>query len=226
MRGQRRVLRIWGTESALEDVAADSAATSGVEVTTAAPAELEALVHSHDHQGIVAETAPFPYCDIDAILATRDDPVVLCLDQITDPHNLGSIARVCDASGCAGMLIPAHGSASVTAAACKASAGALEHVRVARCTNLADTIERVKGATLWAYAASEAGTRDYTDVDFAGGVLLVLGSEGSGVRPRVLSVCDDAIRVPMRGTVSSLNVSTVSALLAYEVVRQRGVVGA
>jgi 23S rRNA (guanosine2251-2'-O)-methyltransferase len=218
LRGQRRVLRVWGTDAALRDVDPGH----GVEVRETSPADLVELVGTADHQGIVAETEGFPYCEIDDLLR-GESPVVLCLDQITDPHNLGSIARVCEASGCSGLLIPAHGSVSVTAAACKASAGALEHVRVARCTNLADTIDRVKGNDLWAYAASEKATRLYSDVDFAGGVLLVLGSEGAGVRPRVQSVCDDLISVPMRGKVSSLNVSTVAALLAYEVVRQRGV---
>ena len=148
-------------------------------------------------------------------------PLILCLDQVTDPHNLGAIARVADAAGATGVLLPEHRSARVTAAAVKASAGALEHVLVARCTNLANEIDRIKGASIWAYAATERGTRDWTDVDLADGALLVLGAEGPGIRPRVLASCDEQVCIPMAGEVASLNVATVAAVLAFEAVRQR-----
>jgi 23S rRNA (guanosine2251-2'-O)-methyltransferase len=167
----------------------------------------------------------FRYVTLDDLLAEAErrgePPLVLCLDQVTDPHNLGAIARVADASGATGVLVPEHRSASVTGAAVKASAGALEHVLVARCTNLANEIERVKGANLWSYAATERGTVDWTQVDLADGALLVLGAEGPGIRPRVEAACDVLVRIPMAGEVASLNVSTVSAILAFEAVRQR-----
>ncbi len=146
---------------------------------------------------------------------------MLCLDQVTDPHNLGAIARVADAAGATGVLVPEHRSARVTAAAVKASAGALEHVLLARGTNLANELERVKGPSLWAYAATERGTLDWTQVDLADGALLVLGAEGPGIRPRVLGACDEQVRIPMSGSVASLNVATVAAVLAFEAVRQR-----
>lgn len=216
------------TQAALDDlvdvVPALREAGCRIEVV-ATHGALSDMVGAGEHQGAVAEVDAFPYVTLDDLLATARDrgeaPLVLCLDQVTDPHNLGAIARVADASGATGVLVPEHRSASVTAAAVKASAGALEHVLVARCTNLANEIERVKGASLWAYAATERGTVDWTDVDLADGSLLVLGAEGPGIRPRVLSMCDAEVRIPMAGSVASLNVATVAAVLAFEAVRQR-----
>lgn len=227
-RGRRRVRVLHATAAALQDLA-DVVAdlrSGGCEVhEVAEPGQLRTLVGSGDHQGVVAEVDPFPYVTLDDLLreaARRNEPpLVLCLDQVTDPHNLGAIARVCDAAGATGVLLPEHRSARVTAAAVKASAGALEHVLVARCTNLANDIERVKGPSLWSYAATERGTTDWTDADLADGALVVLGAEGPGIRPRVESVCDVQVRIPMSGAVASLNVATVAAILAFEAVRQR-----
>jgi 23S rRNA (guanosine2251-2'-O)-methyltransferase len=227
-RGRRRVLTLHVTPAALEDLAdiVPALRRDGCEIVeTPDQARLRALAGTGDHQGAVAEVTPFPYVTLDDLLReakTRGvPPLILCLDQVTDPHNLGAIARVADASGATGVLVPEHRSASVTAAAGKASAGALEHVLVARCTNLANEIERVKGPDLWSYAATERGTSDWTDVDLADGALLVLGAEGPGIRPRVEAACDVQVRIPMAGEVASLNVSTVSAILAFEAVRQR-----
>jgi 23S rRNA (guanosine2251-2'-O)-methyltransferase len=227
-RGRRRVHKLHATEQALEDLADVvprlRAAGCVVEQVDAHSA-LRALAGTGDHQGVVAEVDPFAYVTLDDLLARAREagvpPLVLCLDQVTDPHNLGAIARVADASGATGVLIPEHRSASVTGAAVKASAGALEHVLVARCTNLANEIERVKGPDLWSYAATERGTSDWTEVDLADGALVVLGAEGPGIRPRVEAACDVLVRIPMAGEVASLNVSTVSAILAFEAVRQR-----
>ncbi len=226
-RGRRRVLVVHATPAALDDLddAVQALRRNGCEVHEADPAKLRALVGTGDHQGVVAEVEGFPYVRIDDLLRAAEragePPLVLCLDQVTDPHNLGAIARVADAAGAHGILVPEHRSASVTAAAVKASAGALEHVLVARCTNLANEIERVKGASVWSYAATERGTVDWTDADLADGALLVLGAEGPGIRPRVEATCDVQVRIPMSGQVASLNVSTVAAILAFEAVRQR-----
>jgi 23S rRNA (guanosine2251-2'-O)-methyltransferase len=227
-RGRRRVLRLHATPAAIEDLGDVLGAlrASGCTVEeTSDQSRLRLLAGTGDHQGAVAEVEPFPYVTLDDLLAEAErreqPPLILCLDQVTDPHNLGAIARVADASGATGILVPEHRSASVTAAAVKASAGALEHVLVARCTNLANEIERVKGPNLWSYAATERGTAEWTDVDLADGALLVLGAEGPGIRPRVEAACDVQVRIPMRGEVASLNVSTVSAILAFEAVRQR-----
>lgn len=227
-RGRRAVRVLHATQAALDDLAdvVPALRESGCRIeVVAAHGALSDMVGAGEHQGAVAEVDPFPYMTMDDLLdaarARGEAPLVLCLDQVTDPHNLGAIARVADASGATGVLVPEHRSASVTAAAVKASAGALEHVLVARCTNLANEIERVKGASLWAYAATERGTVDWTDVDLADGSLLVLGAEGPGIRPRVLSMCDAEVRIPMAGSVASLNVATVAAVLAFEAVRQR-----
>jgi 23S rRNA (guanosine2251-2'-O)-methyltransferase len=231
-RGRRRVLVLHATPSALEDLAdvLPALRASGCEIDeTSDQTKLRLLAGTGDHQGVVAEVEPFAYVTLDDLLAEAEreqrPPLILCLDQVTDPHNLGAIARVADASGATGLLIPEHRSASVTGAAVKASAGALEHVLVARCTNRAYEIERVKGPHLWSYAATERGTADWTDVDLADGALLVLGAEGPGIRPRVEAVCDVHVRIPMAGEVASLNVSTVSAILAFEAVRQRRAAG-
>lgn len=229
-RGQRRVVRVHVTRNAEQDLSEtlDGLRSAGCDVRAGAdPKLLDRMAGTDDHQGVVAEVTAFPYVELaDLLAADAGDgraPLVLCLDQVTDPRNLGAIARVADAAGATGLLVPEHRSASVTATAVKASAGALEHVRVARCTNLATTLERSKGADVWAYAATERGQREYTEVDLAGGVLLVLGAEGPGIRPRVLSVCDEEVRIPMSGGVASLNVATVAAVLAFEAVRQRSV---
>jgi 23S rRNA (guanosine2251-2'-O)-methyltransferase len=227
-RGRRKVLRLHANAAALtelQDVLPRLRADGCEVVEVAESRALDALAGTYDHQGAVAEVHAFAYLTLEQLLARArkegKEPLIFCLDQVTDPHNLGAIARVADAAGATGLLVPEHRSARVTGAAVKASAGALEHVLVARCTNLAHEIERAKGATVWAYAATERGTRDYTDVDLAGGTLLILGAEGPGIRPRVLSKCDEQVRIPMAGEVASLNVATVAAILAFEAVRQR-----
>ncbi len=231
-KGRRNVIELHATAAALEDLedVLPMLRSSGCTITeTADNARLRALAGTGDHQGAVAQVEGFHYVTLDDLLAEAErrgePPLILCLDQVTDPHNLGAIARVADASGATGVLVPEHRSASVTGAAVKASAGALEHVLVARCTNLANEIERVKGANLWSYAATERGTADWTQVDLADGALLVLGAEGPGIRPRVEAACDVLVRIPMAGEVASLNVSTVSAILAFEAVRQRRAAG-
>lgn len=222
IRGPRRVHTVYVTESAQRDLGDMLATVETVHVVS--PPKLDSLSGTGDHQGIVAEADRKSIVPIDELLARAPEgkpALILALDQITDPHNLGAIARVCDAAGATGLLIPEHRSASVTGAVCKASAGAIEHVAVARCVNLADTLERIKSGSLWVYGASERGTAMYTDVDLAGPVVLVLGAEGPGIRPRVEKTCDQLIQVPMAGTVASLNVATVAAILTFEAVRQR-----
>lgn len=230
LRGRRQVRELMLTTSARRDLgdAVGAAQERGVVVREIIGEALDEQAGSTDHQGALAVVDPFPYSSLDDLLrpsAGGGPPFVLCLDQVTDPHNLGSIARVADAAGATGLLVPDRRSALVTAAAVKASAGALEHVAIARCRNLADALVEAKGPDLWVYAATEDGTREYTEVDFSGGTMLVLGAEGPGIRPRVLSMCDEQVRIPMQGHVSSLNVSTVAAVLAFEGVRQRGAAG-
>lgn len=172
------------------------------------------------HQGVVARVSPYPYSGLDEILAV-ENPLVLMLDSVTDPHNLGAALRVADGAGASGVVIPKDKAVGVTAAAVKTSAGASEHVRVTRETNLRRVVDRMKKAGLWVYAA-EAGGSDYAGVDLAGPVGLVLGSEGHGVRRLVREGCDGEVSIPMFGSVESLNVSVATAILLYEARRQRG----
>ena len=223
LRGQREVLRVHHTEAAARDVAdvLDAAGQAGIEVLVSGGFALAELAGTEDHQGLLAEVGPFPYRTVDELVASAEEPLLFCLDQVTDPRNLGAIARVCDAAGGTGLVIPEHRSAEVTAAAVKASAGALEHVMVARCRNLADAIADMKSASMWVYGTAADGDLQYDSVDAAGGIAFVLGAEGAGMRPRVRAACDGLVALPMQGSVSSLNVATVAAVLAFEVGRRR-----
>jgi 23S rRNA (guanosine2251-2'-O)-methyltransferase len=200
-RGRRRVHRVWRAPET-------------------PPEELERLCGSPDHQGIVAEVDPYPYADPNQLLDT-DDALVVALDQVQDPHNLGAVCRAAEVAGAAGVVIPERRSASVTAAACKASAGAVEHLRVARVRNLADWLVEAKRRESWVYGAAADAERHYTDVDWSGRSVLVLGSEGSGLRPRVAETCDEIISIPTAGRVSSLNASVAAAVILFEAGRQR-----
>lgn len=201
-RGRRRVHRIWR--------APDTAA-----------GELERLCGSPDHQGVVAEVGPYPYADPNSLLEA-DDALVVALDQIQDPHNLGAVCRAAEVAGAAGVVIPERRAASVTPAVCKASAGAVEHLSVARVRNLADWLGEAKAREAWVYGAAAEAERAYTDVDWSGRAVLVLGSEGSGLRPRVTETCDELVSIPVAGSIGSLNASVAAAVILFEARRQRG----
>lgn len=183
--------------------------------------ELTRLAGSPDHQGVVAEVEPFPYADPGSLLK-REDALVLALDQIQDPRNLGAICRSAEAAGATGVVIPERRAAAVTAAACKTSAGAVEHLPIARVTNLADWLGTAKDAGAWIYGAEARAEAPYTQQDLSGRVVLVLGSEGEGLRRLVAESCDVLVSIPVRGRVASLNVSAAAAVMVFEVVRQRG----
>ena len=200
---------------------AQAAGASGVPVKRVDRARLEELARGGVHQGVVARVGPYPYSGLDEILAAPD-PLVLVLDGITDPRNLGAILRAADGAGASGVVVPKDRAVGVTAAAVKASAGASEHARVARETNLRRAIDRMKKNGLWVYAAEGgAGTPHYA-LDLTGPVALVMGSEGRGIRRLVREGCDGAVSIPMLGAVESLNVSVAVAVLLYEARRQRG----
>lgn len=201
-RGRRRVHRIW------------RAPDTG-------PDELERLCGSPDHQGVVAEVDPYPYADPNSLLEA-DDALVVALDQIQDPHNLGAVCRAAEVAGAAGVVIPERRAASVTPAACKASAGAVEHLSVARVKNLADWLGEAKAREAWVYGAAAEAERAYTDVDWSGRAILVLGSEGSGLRTRVAETCDELVSIPVAGSVGSLNASVAAGVILFEARRQRG----
>jgi 23S rRNA (guanosine2251-2'-O)-methyltransferase len=209
------VLRIWGLERAL---AALGTPEAPVEVTSRQ--ELDRLAGVPDHQGLVAEVEPYPYADANALLEA-EDALVLALDQVQDPQNFGAICRSAECAGASGVVIPARGSAPVTAAVSRASAGAVEHLPVARVPNLANYLRDAKRAGAWVYGAQAGAGRDYTEPDYGGPVVLVLGSEGKGLRPRVRDSCDALVSLPIMGRISSLNVSAAASALLYEVLRQR-----
>jgi len=199
---------------------AEAAAVSGISVKRVPRARIEDLARGGAHQGVAARVGPYPYSDLDEILAAPD-PLILVLDGVTDPRNLGAVLRAADGAGAGGVVIPKERAVGVTAAAVKASAGASEHVLVARETNLRRAIDRMKAAGVWVYAAEVGGTT-YTALDLAGPVALVLGSEGRGLRRLVREGCEGAVSIPMLGAVGSLNVSVAAAVLLYEARRQRG----
>ena len=185
------------------------------------PAELTRIAGSPEHQGFVAEVDPYPYADPGALLQA-DDALVVVLDQVQDPHNLGAVCRSAEAAGASGVVIPDRRAVSVTAVACKSSAGAVEHLPVARVRNVTDWLAGAKEAGAWIYGADADAPGDYSQADLGGRVVLVLGSEGRGIRPRVASACDALVSIPVRGRVASLNVSAAAAVLLFEAVRQRG----
>jgi 23S rRNA (guanosine2251-2'-O)-methyltransferase len=168
----------------------------------------------------VAEVEPYPYADPEALLRSPA-ALVVALDQVTDPHNLGAVCRSAEAVGASGLVIPERRSAAVTAAVSKASAGAVEHLAVARVPNLADWLGRAKEAGAWIYGAEANAATPYTNADLTGRVVLVLGSEGKGLRKRVAAACDLLVAIPASGRIDSLNVSAAAAVLLFEAARQR-----
>jgi 23S rRNA (guanosine2251-2'-O)-methyltransferase len=186
------------------------------------PDELTRLAGSPDHQGVVAEVDRYPYADPAALLEGGSG-LIVALDQVQDPRNLGAVCRSAEAAGAAGVVITERRAAQVTPAAAKASAGAVEHLDVARVRNLADWLAGAKDAGAWVYGADASAPQRYDEIDLAGGLaVLVLGGEGKGLRPRVAAACDALVSIPLAGRVDSLNVSAAATVLLFEAVRQRG----
>jgi 23S rRNA (guanosine2251-2'-O)-methyltransferase len=215
LRGRRRVHRVYATEKAATEVW-----LGDVDVAIAEPHEIEERCGSADHQGVCAEVQAYPYADADSLLDS-EDALVVCLDEVQDPHNLGAVCRVAEAAGCAGVVVPERRSAEITPAVCKASAGAVEHLPVARVRNLADWLGDAKKRDAWVYGAEADARVSYDTPDYSGRVVLVLGSEGRGLRPRVADACDQRISLPDQGQVGSLNVSTAAAALVYGILHSR-----
>jgi 23S rRNA (guanosine2251-2'-O)-methyltransferase len=223
LRGRRRVSRVWAAEDSLAAAARGRGAPEPVKVVPAA--ELERLCGSARHQGLVCEAEPYPYAGAAQLLASPD-ALVVALDQVQDPQNLGAVCRSAECAGATGVVIPDRRAAEVTPAVCRASAGAVEHLDVARVRNLADYLLQAKQAVAWVYGAEAGAPRAYTDVDWKGRAVIVLGSEGAGIRPRVRAACDELVALPVRGRIGSLNVSAAAAVLLYEAARTRASVDA
>jgi 23S rRNA (guanosine2251-2'-O)-methyltransferase len=216
-RGPREALETWVTERAAAQI---PWIDSGPRPHVKPERLLSEAAGTRDHQGVVAWCEPFRYADAHE-LAAAERPLLVCLDQVTDPHNLGAVVRSAEGAGATGVVVPAHGSARVTPAVCRASAGAVEHLPVAVAPNLARYLGEIKSPELWAYAADAEGSLSVWEADLRGGVALVLGAEGKGVRPLVRRTCDAVVSIPLTGKVGSLNVSVAAAVLLFEAARQR-----
>ena len=244
LRGRRghAVGEVWATANTAHEPWLE-----GMTVKVSSAADIERRCGSAEHQGLCAEAGGYPYVSAEQLLA-GPEPLVVALDEVQDPQNLGSICRTAECAGCSGVAIPQRRAAEVTPAACKASAGAVEHLRVARVRNLADFLVQAREAGCWCYGASaedvagesaggraharaathtrgRAGVRTpipYDAPDYRGaGVVLVLGSEGRGLRPRVAQACDELIALPLRGRIQSLGVSAAAAAVLYEILQNR-----
>jgi 23S rRNA (guanosine2251-2'-O)-methyltransferase len=214
---RRPVRRLAATRTALHELALDPAALR-VPVETVAMPEIDDLTGSHDHQGIAAFVGSYPYADIDEVLTGG---VVVALDEVSDPRNLGAVARTALASGAGGLVVARHRAAHITPAAVKASAGATEHLPIAQVTNLRTFLQTAQHRGYWVYGAAGDAGQSYVDVDYGDRAVLVLGSEGRGLRRLIAETCDALVALPMRGPVTSLNVSVAAAVLLYEARRQR-----
>jgi 23S rRNA (guanosine2251-2'-O)-methyltransferase len=217
LRGPRTVRHVWATKNAAREPWLASVLTAVV-----AAEEIERRSGTSGHQGICAEVSEFRYADGEALLALPS-PLLVALDQVQDPQNLGAICRTAECAGANGVVLPERRSAEVTAAVCKASAGAVEHLALARVRNLSDFLRDAKAAGAWCYGADASAPTGYVAVDYRGAIVLVLGSEGRGLRPRVAAGCDALVAIPMRGTTESLSVSAAAAVLLYTALRQRSV---
>jgi 23S rRNA (guanosine2251-2'-O)-methyltransferase len=217
IRGPRPVHRVWASKNATREPWLSGA---GIAVTISPADELEGRCGSAEHQGVCAEVGPFRYADADAVLSARQ-PLIVVLDQVQDPQNLGSICRSAECAGATAAVIPERRSAEVTPAVCKASSGAVEHLPVCRVRNLTDFLADAKSAGIWCYGADGSGPVRYDEVDYSGPVAIVLGSEGRGLRPRVAAACDALVSIPLRGRIESLSVGVAAGVLLYAAAAKR-----
>ena len=204
---------------------ASKAREKGVVVVECDRRKLDFMSKTHAHQGVIALCAVRDTCSIDDIFAIAEErgepPFVIVCDEISDPHNLGAIIRSAECAGAHGVIIPKRRSAGLTAIVDKASAGAAEHMAVARVANLPAALQELKKRGLWVYGTAADGQSELWKTDFSGAVALVIGSEGNGMGRLVRECCDFIVSLPMRGQINSLNASAAAAIVMYEVLRQR-----
>jgi 23S rRNA (guanosine2251-2'-O)-methyltransferase len=219
LRGRRAhsISDVWATAGAAREPW-----LSGLSVKVCTAEDIERRCGSSAHQGVCGDAGGYPYVGSEELLAV-EQPLIVALDQVQDPQNLGSICRTAECAGATGVVIPERRSAEVTPSACKASAGAVEHMRIARVRNVADFLGDARLAGCWSYGASAPAesTVPYTAPDYSGGVVLVLGSEGSGLRPRVAGACDQLVALPLLGRMESLGVAAAAAALLYGILQDR-----
>jgi 23S rRNA (guanosine2251-2'-O)-methyltransferase len=220
LRGRREVLELWATERAQKAVAW-LRTVERPRVQIKLERELSEAARTRDHQGVLAWCEPYRYADAWELAAGSERPLLVCLDQVTDPHNLGAVCRSAEGAGATGLVVPAHGAATITPVVARASAGAIEHLGVAVVPNLARYLAEVKSERLWIYGAAGDVETTMWDADLSGGAAFVLGAEGRGLRPLVRRTCDALVSIPLAGRVESLNVSVAAGVLLYEAARQR-----
>lgn len=187
--------------------------------------QMDEIAQEENYQGVIAIVPPFEYVEIEEILnyakEKEEDPFIMILDGIEDPHNLGSIIRTAETAGVHGIIIPKRRSASVNSTVNKTSAGAVEHMRIARVTNISDTIEELKQAGLWICGTDISAEKYYYNQDLTGPIGIVIGNEGKGISEKVKKNCDFNVKIPMKGKVTSLNASVSAGIIIYEAVKQR-----
>ena len=204
---------------------ASTARSRGIVVADADKRKLDGMSRTHAHQGVIAVAAVREYVSIEDILQAAKDkgepPLLVICDELSDPHNLGAIMRTAECAGAHGVIIPKRRSAGLTAVVDKASAGALEHMAIARVPNLVAAIETLKKNGLWIYGTAAEGSNELWKTDLTGPACIVIGSEGSGISRLVREKCDFLVSIPLHGQISSLNASAAAAVLLYEALRQR-----
>ncbi|RKD67538.1 23S rRNA (guanosine2251-2'-O)-methyltransferase [Sinobaca qinghaiensis] len=228
LKAGRDINKIWlaeGTGKAQTLAVQEAAKEKGVLVQSAPRKKLDDLSGNQKHQGIVASVAAYSYAEMEDLFAKAErageDPFFLILDEIEDPHNLGSILRTADAAGVHGVIIPKRRSVSLTQTVAKTSTGAIEHIPVARVTNLVRTMKELKDRGVWIAGTDASAKEDYRQMQADMPLALVIGSEGKGISRLVKETCDFLVEIPMKGHVTSLNASVAASLLIYEVYRSR-----
>lgn len=228
LRAGRSISKIWIAENAHKPMTQPIAAEAkrrGIVVAVADKRKLDQLVPNIQHQGVVAQIAAYDYVDLDELLQTAksrpEAPFFVILDEIEDPHNLGSILRTADCTGVHGVIIPKRRSAGLTATVSKTSAGAVEYVPVARVANIAQTIERLKEEGIWVAGADAAAPQEVYEANLSLPLAVVIGNENKGIGRLIKEKCDFLLRLPMVGHINSLNAAVAASVLMYEVVRQR-----
>ncbi|OIJ17120.1 23S rRNA (guanosine(2251)-2'-O)-methyltransferase RlmB [Anaerobacillus alkalilacustris] len=232
IRSGHPINKIWigeGSQKGQVNQVIDLAKENGIQYQFVPKKKIESLVDSENHQGVVASVAAYEYAQLEDLFQKAkekgEDPFFLILDEIEDPHNLGSILRTADASGAHGVIIPKRRAVGLTATVAKASTGAIEYVPVVRVTNLARTMDELKKRGLWFAGTDAKGDTDFRQASFDLPIGLVIGSEGKGMSRLVKEKCDFLLSIPMQGKVTSLNASVAASLLMYEVLRKRNTIG-
>jgi len=227
LKSERDINKIWiaeGSQRGAMQQIIQLAKQNGVLVQYVPKKKIDQMAEGN-HQGVIAQVAAYKYYEVTELFKRAaeksEPPFFLILDELEDPHNLGSIMRTADAVGAHGIIIPKRRSVGLTATVAKASTGAIEHIPVARVTNLARTIEELKKQGVWIVGTDAKGSDDYRSLDGTMPIALVIGSEGKGIGRLILEKCDFLVRLPMKGKVTSLNASVAASLLMYEVYRKR-----